>query len=82
MKAKIYGSDFCPNCTQAKNYLDMKQVEYEYFTLDEDISIQELNELVGFQIRTVPQIFMNDDYVGGYNELLMLDLDNYLKDDM
>lgn len=41
----IYGKTNCASCTQAKNILDAKGVEYEYKQLDVDFTIGELVDL-------------------------------------
>lgn len=73
MKVRIYGTPDCTYCTQAKEFCKNKNIPYEYITLSNKQQFEQLQEMVGKPVRTVPQIFMNEDgfdeYVGGYNEL-------------
>lgn len=74
MKAIVYGKDNCPHCDNALTRLDLVGAEVEYIKVGEGISVQELrNKLsqefgVG-EVRTVPQIIIDGEYIGGYNEL-------------
>ena len=84
-KIKVYTSDHCNYCLQAKKLLDSKSLVYE------ELNIQHSNELRNEMLeksngmRTVPQIFINDTHVGGYNELASLsasgDLNSLLIDE-
>jgi glutaredoxin 3 len=71
-KIEIYSSQFCPYCTRAKMLLDQKGVEYEEIRVDLDMNKRrEMTKLSG---RTsVPQIFINDDHIGGCDDLYHLD---------
>ena len=73
MKVQIYGTPTCGFCTQAKQLCEKNNVEYDYKTVGPDITVEQLTEMVGSPVRTVPQIFITQDgfseYVGGYNEL-------------
>ena len=50
-----------------------QSLDYKHLTLDQDYSVEELNALVGSEVRALPQIFIEDDgqvrYVGDYNAL-------------
>jgi len=56
----------------AKQLLDRKAVKYEEIRVDLDPSKRE-EMMKKSQQRTVPQIFINDNSVGGYTDLLALD---------
>ena len=62
---KVYGKEPCPYCAMAKALLESLGEPYEYITLK---SPDELRELVP-TARTVPQIFKDGEYIGGFNEL-------------
>ena len=58
----------CHFCVRAKSMLDYYGVEYEEKLLDD------INHLIEFKdnypnIKQVPAIFIDDEYIGGYNEL-------------
>lgn len=73
MKVKIYGTPQCSFCTQAKQLCEQNNVEYDYKTVGHELTVEQLQEMVGKPIKTVPQIFITEggfsEYIGGYNEL-------------
>ena len=64
---KIYGKPSCPFCTQAKQLAEQQGLDHVYLTLDVDYTREDLMQLVP-NARTVPQIFVNESLIGGYNE--------------
>jgi glutaredoxin 3 len=68
MKAIIWSRENCPYCVQAKALLEQKGIEYEERKIGEGWTKEDLLEAVP-NARTVPQIFLNDELVGGYTEL-------------
>lgn len=73
MKIEIYTKDQCPYCVQAKNLFDSKGWAYieHYINIDtRETLLEELTNRLGVSPRTVPQIFIDDQAVGGYNELV------------
>jgi len=71
MKAIVWSNVGCTYCEQAKKLLESKGIEYEERNLAEGWSVQQLHEVVP-GARTVPQIFVDDKYVGGYTQLVEL----------
>lgn len=70
---KIYTIEMCPYCTMAKRLLDERGFEFEELNIeDEGISRDKLMEMTGG--RSVPQIILNGKPIGGYDNLLALDL--------
>jgi glutaredoxin 3 len=69
---KIYSSRFCGYCTRAKMLLEKKGVEYTEIGVDMDpVKRREMEALAG---RTsVPQIFINNEHVGGCDDLYALE---------
>lgn len=68
----MYTTAYCPYCVMAKRLLDRKQVDYEELRVDEDSARRdEMMRLSGR--RTVPQIFVGDTHVGGFEDLSALD---------
>jgi len=53
----------------AKDLLKQKGIEYEERNLAKDWKVQQLLEAVP-GARSVPQIFLDDKYIGGYDELV------------
>lgn len=71
-KVVIYTTQICPYCIWAKALLRTKQVDFEEIDVSRDPRLQdELRQRSGR--RTVPQIFIDDQSVGGYDELRELD---------
>jgi glutaredoxin 3 len=69
----IYTSSTCPYCRQAKDLLARKNVAYTEKVVDMDPDlIAEAVERSGGR-RTVPQIFINGESVGGYDEIAALE---------
>jgi glutaredoxin 3 len=68
MKAIIWSKYQCPYCDQAKALLTQKGIEFEEKKIGEGYTKEDLLEAVP-TARTVPQIFLNDEYVGGFTEL-------------
>ena len=69
MKAIVWSNVGCSYCEQAKKLLKSKDIEVEERNLAHGTwTVQQLQEAVP-GARTVPQIFLDDEYVGGYQEL-------------
>ncbi|MFP4661264.1 MAG: glutaredoxin 3 [Halanaerobiales bacterium] len=68
-QVEIYTMDWCPYCMRAKSMLDSIGLEYEeYDVTDEGEAYDEMKERSNQ--KTVPQIFINDDHLGGYDDLI------------
>lgn len=67
-KAIIWSKSMCPHCVSAKQLLSTKGIEYEERKIGEGWTREQLLECVE-NARTVPQIFIDDVYVGGFTEL-------------
>jgi glutaredoxin len=68
MKAIVWSKDHCPFCDQAKNLLKMKGIEFEEKKIGHGYTKEQLLEAVP-TARTVPQIFLDETLIGGFNEL-------------
>lgn len=68
MKAIVWSKYQCSNCDQAKSLLEQKGIYYEERKIGEGWSKEQLLEVVP-SARSVPQIFLDGEYVGGFNEL-------------
>lgn len=66
----IYGKDDCPYCEMAKEEMLMRGIDFEF------VNIKEIGksaaEVTGRDVKTVPQIYYNGNYIGGYEELMTL----------
>lgn len=64
----IYGTPSCTYCEQAKKFLDTMGLEYTYKCIMTDhTAMEEFSQAGNF--RTVPQIFIDGEHVGGYSEM-------------
>ena len=68
MKAEIWTKQNCPYCVRAKSLFATKGVEYDEYIIGETVTREELLEKAP-NARTVPQIWLDGSYVGGYTEL-------------
>ena len=69
MTAEVYGTQSCGYCRRAKNLLKSRGIEYQEFIVGEDISAEALSSKIGKPALTLPQIFLDGEYIGGYMEL-------------
>ena len=71
-KVEVYSSAHCPYCVMAKRLLDRKGVAYEEIRVDLDPAKRQ--EMMNkSRQRTVPQIFINNEAIGGYTDLVAID---------
>lgn len=69
---QLYTTKWCPFCVRAKMLLDARGLDYEEIYLDAEPRFRErLYELTGGS--TLPQILIDGEPIGGYNELYRLD---------
>ncbi len=67
-KVVIYSGNRCAYCNAAKRLLDSKKVDYTEINVDEDPARRE-EMMQRTQRQTVPQIFINEQHVGGFDDL-------------
>jgi glutaredoxin 3 len=67
-KAVVWSKDSCPFCVQAKALLEARGIEYEERNVSKDWTKEQLLEAVP-TARTLPQIFLDDNYIGGFTDL-------------
>jgi glutaredoxin 3 len=68
MKAIVWSKYHCPYCDQAKALLNQKGIPFEERKIGDGYTREELLEAVP-NARTVPQIFIDDNLIGGFTEL-------------
>lgn len=68
MKAIVWSKYHCPFCDRAKALLKQKGIEFEEKKIGDGFTKEDLLEAVP-TARTVPQIFINEELVGGFTEL-------------
>ena len=70
MKIKIYSKNNCVYCTKAKHLVKSLGLEYEEKKLEEFESVDKMFEDIGKVVRAMPQIKIDDNLIGGYNQLV------------
>ena len=70
---KMYTTPICPYCVRAKALLTKKGVTWEEIDIFSDNGAREEMLSKSNGMRTVPQIFVGDTHVGGFDELYALD---------
>ena len=68
----LYVSDWCPYCERAKGLLTQKNVVFNEINIEEQPMFRE-DMIARSKQRTVPQIFIGDQHVGGCDDLFELD---------
>ena len=71
-RVEMYATSFCRHCMDAREFLKAKGVDYEEYLLDlmpleKDVMIERCSQ------KSVPQIFINSQHIGGLAELIVLD---------
>ena len=77
-KILIYSANLCPYCTMAKKLLEQRGLSYDEINVDSKPGLRE-EMMAKTKRRTVPQIYIDDYHVGGFNELYALDQKKPLK---
>ncbi len=69
----IYTIESCPYCKQAKALLTSKGADFNELKLDQDLKLRQQMSMRHSGLRSVPQIFIDDQHIGGYDDLVVLD---------
>ncbi|MFO8039871.1 MAG: glutaredoxin 3 [Sodalinema sp.] len=70
---EIYTWTFCPYCLRAKSLLKRKNVEFTEHNIQGDNEARDKMAQRADGRRSVPQIFINDQHIGGCDDLHALD---------
>ncbi len=69
----MYSTHTCPYCDRARALLQRKHAEFREIKVDADPAERDIMLQRSGGRRTVPQIFIGDQHVGGFDELIALD---------
>ena len=69
MKVLIYTKDNCIWCDRAKILLESKKISYNEIDLSDDSERLKFYEKIGDNVKTVPQVFIDDKRIGGFQDL-------------
>lgn len=64
----VYGKSNCPWCARAKEELELRGMPFDYIDLEE--IGKTAKEVTGRDVKTVPQIYVEGKYIGGYESLM------------
>jgi len=70
LKVEIYTKNNCIWCDRAKLLLDSKDIEFKEIDLSDDQKREKFYNSIGENVKTVPQIYINDLRIGGYQDLV------------
>ncbi|WP_313041974.1 glutaredoxin 3 [Acinetobacter sp.] len=74
----IYSTTVCPYCIRAKQLLKRKGVAYKEINLSNEAPEVRVELMQRTNHRTVPQIFINDQFIGGFDQLYALEREGKL----
>ena len=77
-KIEIYTWQYCPFCIKAKNLLNKKNIQFTEYKIDGDEAARDEMSLRASGRRSLPQIFINDEGIGGCDDLYALEKENKL----
>jgi len=74
----IYSTTVCPYCIRAKQLLERKGIEYKEINLLNEAPDVRIELMQRTNHRTVPQIFIKDQFIGGFDQLYALEREGKL----
>ena len=77
-KVEIYTWQYCPFCIRAKSLLNKKNIEFIEYKIDGDEAAREKMSQRANGKRSLPQIFIDNNSIGGCDDLYLLEEDNKL----
>ena len=76
----IYSTTVCPYCIRAKQLLERKGVAYKEINLSNEAPEARAELMQRTKHRTVPQIFIGEQFIGGFDQLYALEREGKLDD--
>jgi len=70
LKVEIYTKNNCIWCDRAKLLLDSKDIEFKEIDLSDDQKREKFYNSIGENVKTVPQIYVDNLRIGGYQDLV------------
>ena len=67
---RVYTTEYCPFCDMAKRFLNHQGLTFEEIDVSDEDEKAKLKAKTGW--RTVPQIFIDEELIGGYQEMMDL----------
>lgn len=73
-KTVVFSKTDCPYCDVAKNVLNEHGIDFETVQVNVDMSKEDMQSIIqkvtGVFVETVPQVFIDGDYIGGSDDLI------------
>jgi glutaredoxin 3 len=73
-KTVVFSKTECPHCVVAKEALNEKGLSFDTIQVNVDISKEDMQSVIqqatGLLVETVPQVFIQGDYIGGADDLI------------
>lgn len=71
MQAEVYSKDYCPYCVKAKHLLEQRGISYTEISAvtEREALIERVTKDTGDAPKSVPQIYLDGQYIGGYDQL-------------
>ena len=69
MKVKIYTKENCIWCDRAKGLLNAHSIDFDEVDLSNDIERLNFYKKIGDNVKTVPQVYIDNNRIGGYPQL-------------
>ncbi len=79
-RVKVFSTGICPICEKTKALLTKWGIPYDEVRVDTDMTTRREFTKITNGARTVPQIAIDDKWIGGFTELTELHMDNELDD--
>jgi len=70
LKVEIYTKNNCIWCDRAKILLNSKDIEFKEIDLSDDQKREKFYNSIGENVKTVPQIYIDNLRIGGYQDLV------------
>ena len=70
MKVIVYSKNNCIYCTKAKTMLSSLGIQYTEKKFEDFKSVESFKKDIGKDVRTIPQIKINGELIGGYHQLV------------
>jgi len=77
-KIEIYTWQYCPFCIKAKTLLNQKNIKFTEYKIDGDETARNEMSIRANGRRSLPQIFINNEGIGGCDDLYALEKENKL----
>lgn len=70
MKIVVYGADYCPFCQNAKSLLEKHGKQFTWIDTETEAGAKQREEVAAKNNwKTIPMIFVDDKFIGGYNDM-------------